>query len=84
LGGTGFTSASAAAAVMAKQFATFSTAPDPGYKVSFSSFNKFDYRRSGTGPANGVLQYQIGSGAFIDVTKLSHSSTGGCGRSIGA
>ena len=83
-GGTAFTSTTAAAAVAANQFTTFSAAANPGYKVSFSALSKFDYRRSVTGPANGVLQFQIGTGAFSDITNLSYSSTNTSGSSIGA
>jgi DNA/RNA endonuclease G (NUC1) len=82
-GGTGFTNATATAAVASNKFATFSVAANTGYKVSFSSISRFDYRRSSTGPPNGVLQYQIGSGAFTDITNLSYSSTSTSGGSIG-
>jgi DNA/RNA endonuclease G (NUC1) len=83
-GGTGFTNATATAAVASNKFATFSVTANTGYKVSFSSINRFDYRRSSTGPPNGVLQYQIGSGTFTDITNLSYSSTSDNGSSIGA
>lgn len=76
-GGTGFTSSTEAAAVAASQFVTFSVAANAGYMVSFSAVSRFDYRRSGTGPTNGVLQFQVGSGAFADITNLTYSSAGG-------
>jgi hypothetical protein len=82
-GGNGFTNATAAAAVAFNQFASFSVAANNGYKVSYSSLNKFDYRRSGTGAASGVLQYQIGSGAFADIAALSYPSNTSSGGSIG-
>lgn len=78
-GGTGFTSTDAAAAATAGQSATFSVAANAGFKVSFTAISRFDYRRSGTGPANGVLQYQVGSGAFADLTNVAYSSAGGGG-----
>jgi hypothetical protein len=68
--------------VTANQFITFQAAAMPGYRVSFGSIGKFDYRRSSTGPANGVLQYQIGSGAFVDIAPLSYSSTASTGGSL--
>ena len=83
-GGTGFTNATATAAVESNKFATFSVTANTGYKASFSSISRFDYRRSSTGPPNGVLQYQIGSGTFTDITNLSYSSTSSSGSSIGA
>ena len=83
-GGVAFTNINVATAVASNQFVTFSAAPNAGYKVSFTSLSRFDYRRSGTGPANGVLQFQLGSGAFTDITNLSYTSTSTSGSSIGA
>jgi len=71
-GGVGFTNQSAATAIASNKFATFSITASNGYKVSFTSISRFDYFHSGTGPTNGVLQYQIGSGAFNDITNLSY------------
>jgi len=82
-GGHGFDAANAAAAVSAGDYATFSIAVNTGYTVSFGSINRFDYRRSGTGPAAGVLQYQVGAGGFNDITSLSYP-TSGSGASLGA
>ncbi len=76
-GGTLWTNISAATAVASNRLATFSITANTGYKVSFGSVSKFDYRRSSTGPTNGVLQYQVGSGAFNDITNLSYTSTSG-------
>ena len=82
--GTGFTGDDAMAAATDRQFATFSVSVNPGYQLSFGAVSRFDYRRSGTGPANGVLQYQTGSGDFKDITNLVYSSTSSSGGSIGA
>jgi len=82
-GGTGFISADVATGAAANQFATFSLTASDGFKVSCTSVNQFDYRRSGTGPANGVLQFQIGAGAFTDITNLSYASTSSSGASLG-
>ncbi len=76
-GGTSWNSTSEAAAISANEFATFSLTAKTGYKVSFTSVNEFDYRRSGTGPPNGELQYQIGTGSFADIIALSYASTPG-------
>lgn len=83
-GGTGFTSSDAGTAAAAGLSATFSVAATDGFKVSFTTISRFDYRRSGTGPANGVLQYQVGAGAFTDLTNLAYASTSSTGASIGA
>jgi endonuclease G len=83
-GGVGFTNITAAAAVDADQVATFTITASNGYKVSFSSISRFDYRRSGTGPPNGVLQFQIASGAFTNISNLSYPSDSTAGASIGA
>jgi len=81
-GGVAFASSTAAAAVTANQFATFTVAAQTGNKMSLTSIGKFDYRRSATGPPNGVLQYQIGSGAFTDITSLSYTSSDSGGGSL--
>jgi DNA/RNA endonuclease G (NUC1) len=83
-GGTGFTAANEAAAVTANDFITFSLMASNGYNVSFTDISEFDYRRSGTGPTNGVLQYQIGSAAFIDITNLTYSSSSSSGAMLGS
>lgn len=83
-GGVNFTSTTASLAIAANKFATFSTTVNAGYQVSFSSVSRFDYRRSGTGPANGVLQYQVGNGAFADITNLNYAVSTSGGGSIGA
>ena len=82
-GGNAFTGSDAAAAVATNQFITFSAAANSGYTVSYTAISKFDYRRSATGPASGVLQYQIGSGAFTNITSLSYpvSTSGGASLS---
>jgi DNA/RNA endonuclease G (NUC1) len=72
-GGNTFTGASSAAAIAANEFATFSLAATSGYLLSCTSVSTFDYRHSSTGPANGLLQYQIGSGAFNDIATISYS-----------
>ncbi len=84
-GGNGWTDASAADAITNNRVATFSVQANPGSSVSFSSISKFDYRRSATGPPNGLLQYQVGSGdSFHNITTVSYSSTSSSGASIGA
>lgn len=75
-GGTSWDSANAVAAAAAGDYATLSITANSGYQVSFNAITKFDYRRSTTGPASGVLQYQVGTGAFTDITSLTYPTIG--------
>jgi uncharacterized repeat protein (TIGR01451 family) len=81
-GGNTFTNASAAAAIASNRFATFTTTASSGYKVSYTAISRFDYRHSGTGPPNGLLQYQIGSGPFTDVANLAYTVATSSGGSL--
>jgi len=82
-GGNGWTDGSADAAITNNHFATFTIQASPGSTVSFGSISKFDYRRSGTGPSNGLLQYQVGSAdSFHDIATVSYSSTSSSGASL--
>lgn len=83
-GGVDWLGASAAAAITANDFAIFSITANAGFQVSFSSIPKLDYRRSATGAASGVLQYQIGAGAFTDITTVSYSNSTSSGGSVAA
>ncbi|MFH0729253.1 MAG: DNRLRE domain-containing protein [Pseudomonadota bacterium] len=83
-GGNGWTSADAPTAVTENKFATVTITANGGYQVAFSAIGKFDYRRSSTGPATGVLQYQVGSGGFTDISVLSYPSTSSTGASLAA
>lgn len=72
--------ASEAAAIAAGAYVTSALTANAGYKMSFASISRFNYRRSSTGPANGELQYQVGGGTFTDIAPLSYpvtTSTGG-------
>ncbi|MEI9961057.1 MAG: hypothetical protein WDM76_07945 [Limisphaerales bacterium] len=82
-GGLNFTNVTDDLAVSANKFVTFSLSANTGYKLLFTSVNQFDYRRSSTGPSSGVLQFQIGSGAFTDITNLSYPVSSSGGASIG-
>jgi 2',3'-cyclic-nucleotide 2'-phosphodiesterase (5'-nucleotidase family) len=82
-GGNTWTSTSEANAITANQFVSFTVTAAAGYRVSFSSIARFDYRRSATGAANGVLQYQVGAGGFVDGPSLSYTSTSSSGASLG-
>jgi hypothetical protein len=75
-GGTGFTNATSAAAITANQFVTFSMSVSNGYKFSLGSLSRFDYYRSATGAQSVLLQFQVGSGTFTDITNLTYSTSG--------
>lgn len=81
-GGNTWTSANASAATTANQYATFSVTANSGFQMSLSGISKLDYRRSNTGATSGVLQYQVGGGAYTDITPLSYTSTSSSGASI--
>jgi endonuclease/exonuclease/phosphatase family metal-dependent hydrolase len=76
-GGNGFDSASLSSAATAGDYVTFSLAANAGYRISFTSISKFDYKRSSSGPTTGVLQFQVGAGPFTPVSNFSYSSTTG-------
>jgi len=82
-GGTGFTNSSVASAISSNLYMTFGMTVDPGFRGSLTSVSRFDYRRSPTGPTNGVFQFQVGDGVFVDVTNLNYSSTSAAGISLG-
>jgi endonuclease G len=81
-GGSTFTNISSANAIASNQFITFSVAPKNGYTISFTKINKFDYRRSGTGPDKGLLQYQLDSDNFIDIANVFFTDDTPSGSSI--
>jgi 2',3'-cyclic-nucleotide 2'-phosphodiesterase (5'-nucleotidase family) len=83
-GGNTWTSSGEASAVAAGQTASFSVTANSGYQVSFTSISRLDYRRSASGPSSGMLQYQLGGGAFVDAATLSYASTSSSGSSVGA
>jgi endonuclease G len=81
-GGVAFTGSTEAAAITANEFITLSGVTKNGYVASYTTISQFSYRRSSTGPANGVLQYQIGSGAFNDITTLSYPTNTSIGATL--
>ena len=73
-GGNTWIDASSTDAINNSRFATFAVTANAGYRMSFSALSRFAYRRSATGPANGLLQFQVGSGVFSNVTSFSYPS----------
>jgi hypothetical protein len=70
-GGTGFTSTSsisdASAAIAANKFIYFTISTDGLSELSLSSIDAYNVRRSSSGPTSGQWQYQIGTGAFVNL-----------------
>jgi uncharacterized repeat protein (TIGR01451 family) len=81
-GGNNWIDTSSSAAITNNRFATFALTAHAGYKVSYAAVSKFDYRRSSTGPTNGLLQYQIGSGTFNDLAIVSYPTNTSSGGSL--
>lgn len=81
-GGNGFGSADSATAITAGDYATFSIAVNAGFKLSFGSVSTFSYRRSGSAPPSGLLQFQVGSGLFTDITNVAYTSTSSSGATL--
>ncbi|AWA30059.1 hypothetical protein HYN48_08185 [Flavobacterium magnum] len=80
-GGIGWAS-SAAAAVSANKFITFSTQAATDYTLSLTSVNPFSYRRSSTGASSAELQYSINGGAFTTITTYTLSNTASSGATL--
>ena len=64
-------------------FASFTLSVANGYKLSLSNIPTFDYRRSGTGASNGILQYSTNGTTFSVITNLTYSSSSSSGASLG-
>ena len=82
-GASAWSTTTAAAGVSATQFVTFTLTLTNGGTLSISNLSRFDYRHSGNGPTSGLLQVQVGSGAFTDLTNVSYSSSSSSGASLG-
>jgi hypothetical protein len=65
----------------ATHYATFGLTVAAGKVASLTSIDE-SYRRSGTGPASGVLAYQLNDGAFTDITPLSFASSNSTGATL--
>lgn len=81
-GGNGWGISDANAAIAAGQFATFTVTPSPGNFVSFKTIGSFDYRRSGDGPAAGILQYSLDGASFTTITNIGYTGSGALGASV--
>ena len=66
-GGTDFSSTTLANAITANKFVTFTVTANVGYKFSVTSIEKYNIRRSSSGPTTGQWQYQKGTGTFVNI-----------------
>ena len=66
-GGTDFNNTTLANAITANKFVTFTITANTGYKFSINSIEKYNIRRSSSGPTKGQWQYQIGNGSFVNI-----------------
>ncbi|MFC1465717.1 MAG: endonuclease/exonuclease/phosphatase family protein [Candidatus Brachytrichaceae bacterium NZ_4S206] len=82
-GGNGFNATSATDAVVSNDFVFVTLSAPPGHQLSLSAISRFDYRRSGTGPTSGLLQFAVGDSSFADITTLTFPSTVSSGASLG-
>jgi fibronectin-binding autotransporter adhesin len=82
-GGQGWDAADQAAAVTAGDFVTFTLAADVNTILRFGAVDPWDYRRSGTGPPIGALQYSTDGSSFTDITSsLSYTVTENTGGTL--
>ncbi len=79
---TAWATTSSATAISNGSYFTFTIKANSNYSLSLSALNPFDYRRSANGAQTGLIQYQINSGSFTDITTVSFSSTSSSGASI--
>ena len=67
-GGSGWDgTASAADAISASKYATFTLKPNTGFTLSLSSIDAYNIRHSGTGPATGQWQYSLDGSSFTNL-----------------
>lgn len=87
-GGTGWdnggATSTAADNIANNKFFTFTVTPNSGYSLDLVSINPFDYRRSGTGPSNALVQYSINGGTYTDIGTLTFSSSSSSGAQAGS
>lgn len=83
-GGSGWDgNADAAAAIASGDFVSFTLQAAAGKTLSLSSLDPIQYRRSGTGPTSGLLQYSTG-GSFANLATFDYSNSTSSGGSLSA
>ena len=82
-GGVNWAGADMPGGISAGSTATFTIHANTGYNVSLTTLNLY-YRRSGTGPGSGELQYSIDGTTFVNVAAFAYTSTGSSGAALPA
>lgn len=81
-GGNGIEGPTTAAdAITAENFITFTVTPDATFEFSASSMS-VNYRRSGAGANKFALQYQVGAGSFADIGEFDLGSSSSAGSNV--
>lgn len=80
-GGQGFNTESIEDAVAAGKFFTFTVTPGSGAEVTFETLD-LHYRRDASGPVSAALQFQLGSGDYIDVEEIPLTESDSDGGTI--
>jgi hypothetical protein len=76
-GGTTWENTNSVDAIANGKFVTFTLQATSGKTLSLASLPKFNYRAADTyGPTSGLIQYQVGSGAFQDVAQVTYTASG--------
>ena len=82
-GGANWQNADANNAIANGDTISFAVAANTGYALSLSALN-LGYRRSSSGPSSGLLQYQVGTGGYLDITTLNYTVTASTGARVPA
>jgi Immunoglobulin I-set domain len=83
-GGNHWTNSTDSLAISSNCVITCVITPATNYTISFNAVDKLNYNRSGTGPANGELQYSLDGVNFTTVQTFSWSTTSGNGVTVNA
>lgn len=75
--------ATSAAGISGNKFFTFTVKANVNNKLSLKSINPFDYRRSGTGATNLLIQYSLNGSTYTDITTLNLTSSASGGGQAG-
>jgi hypothetical protein len=82
-GGHDWQNTTAANAIANGDTITFDIQANTGYTLSLSAFN-LAYRRSSTGANSGLLQAQVGTGGYFDITTFNYSVSTSTGATLPA
>ncbi|HOZ52046.1 MAG TPA: YDG domain-containing protein, partial [Chitinophagaceae bacterium] len=83
-GGLGWNNPTALDNINANKFITFTAKSNTGFIMNLCSVSPINYRRSTTGPTNGLLQYSLDGTNFADITTLNFTSSSSSGASAGS